>query len=103
LQAAGIDRDHAEAATDAERWDPVIRADMDEGLALAGDDIGTPLIAFDDDDGKRVGLFGPVISKMPVGDNRLRLWDGFAMMATVPGFWEAKRTRTEGPQFGERP
>ena len=76
---------------------------MDEGLALAGDDIGTPLIAFDDDDGKRVGLFGPVISKMPVGDNRLRLWDGFAMMATVPGFWEAKRTRTEGPQFGERP
>jgi hypothetical protein len=103
LEAAGLDRRHASAADDAERWDPIVRADMDEGLALAGDDIGTPLIAFDDSDGKRVAMFGPVISRIPEGDDRLNLWDGFVMLTTMPEFWEAKRTRTEGPQFGERP
>ncbi|MCH7789580.1 MAG: hypothetical protein IH940_09075 [Acidobacteria bacterium] len=103
LEAAGLDRSHAAAADDAQRWDPIIRADMDEGLTLAGDDIGTPLIALDDDDGERVAMFGPVISRVPEGEDRLRLWDGFVTLATMPGFWEAKRTRTEPPQFGERP
>ncbi|MGW0336728.1 hypothetical protein ACWD0J_33635 [Streptomyces sp. NPDC003011] len=38
----------------------------------------------------------------PEGDGRcmLPLWDGFLMVATVPGFFEVKRTRIEGPRFG---
>ena len=102
LEAAGLDVSLAEAFDD-DSWDPVLRDHMDDGLALAGDDIGTPLIAFDDDEGTRVGLFGPVISHPPAGEAALRLWDGFVAMATVPGFWEVKRTRTERPNFGPRP
>lgn len=102
LSSAGLDPGLASAADDP-AWDAEIKQRMNVGLALAGDDIGTPLIALDNDDGERVALFGPVITRAPKGDTALRLWDGFVAMATVPGFWEAKRTRTERPEFGERP
>ena len=102
LAAVGIDSSHAEAADDVS-WDPVIRTAMDEGLALAGDDIGTPIIAFDNADGTKVAYFGPVITRVPEKRHALDLWDGLMQIATVPGFWELKRTRTERPEFGERP
>jgi hypothetical protein len=50
-----------------------------------------------------VALFGPVITRVPEREQALRLWDSFVGMATVPGFWEVKRTRTQRPDFGERP
>jgi len=102
LEAAGLDTALASAADDPS-WDAEIKQRMGGGLALAGDDVGTPLIALDNDDGERVALFGPVITRAPTGETALRLWDGFVAMATVPGFWEAKRTRTERPDFGSRP
>ena len=102
LAAVGLDTEHADAFDD-ERWDAEIKERMNVGLELAGNDIGTPIIAFDNDDGERVALFGPVITRVPTKEQSLRLWDGFMACATVPGFWELKRTRTERPEFGERP
>jgi protein-disulfide isomerase-like protein with CxxC motif len=102
LEAVGLPTTHA-AAFDDEAWDDVIRAGMDRGLALTGNDVGTPIIALDDAEGNRTALFGPVITKAPQGALGLQLWDGFVACATVPGFWELKRTRTERPEFGERP
>ena len=102
LAAVDLDRSLA-AAFDDEQWDTEIKARMNAGLDLAGTDIGTPLIALDADDGERVALFGPVITKVPDRETSLRLWDGFVSLATVPGFWEVKRTRTERPEFGVRP
>lgn len=102
LTAAGLDPALASAAEDPE-WDAEIKQRMNAGLALTGEDVGTPLIAFDDDDGERVALFGPVITRVPSGDVAIQLWDGFVAMATIPGFWEVKRTRTERPEFGDRP
>ena len=102
LDAAGLDPAHASAFED-ESWDGEIRDRMDAGLELAGTDIGTPIIAFPNDDGEQVALFGPVITRVPTPEQSLRLWDGFMACATVPGFWELKRTRTERPDFGARP
>ena len=102
LKAIGADEAHA-AAFDDEKWDAEIKNRMGQGLALSGEDVGTPLIAFTDDNGDKVALFGPVITRVPDSEQSLRLWDGFVAMATVPGFWEVKRTRTERPEFGERP
>jgi len=87
------------AAKDDPSWDEQIRTRMQVGLDLVGDDVGTPIIAVDGPDGGRVGLFGPVISQRPTGQAALDLWDGFVQMVAVPGFWELKRTRTEGPQL----
>ncbi len=102
LEAAGLDPSHA-AAFEDDTWDANIRKRMDSGLELAGDDIGTPIIAFENDDKEKVALFGPVITRVPTPEQSLRLWDGYIMCATVPGFWELKRTRTERPDFGSRP
>ncbi|MEL7209473.1 MAG: disulfide bond formation protein DsbA [Actinomycetota bacterium] len=102
LVSAGLDVDHA-AAYDDDSWDDPIRDGMDDGLALTGQDVGTPIIAFADNAGERVGLFGPVITRVPDRDDALDLWDGFMKVARVPGFWELKRTRTVPPDFGDRP
>ncbi|MDH3296361.1 MAG: disulfide bond formation protein DsbA [Acidimicrobiia bacterium] len=102
LTAVGLDPSPAEAF-DQEVWDDEIRTRMNRGLDLTGTDVGTPLIAIDGQDGDRVALFGPVITRVPQGEPALRLWDCFVELACLPGFWEMKRTRTERPDFGPRP
>ena len=102
LETVGLDRSHAEALDD-ESFDAAIQASMDDGLGLTGTDVGTPIIAKDNSSGKRVAYFGPVITRSPEGDDALKLWDGLNALMDVEGFWELKRTRTEGPEFGERP
>lgn len=102
LEAAGLDRSHADAFDDA-RWDDEIRQRMDRGLALCGDDVGTPIIAMDDKHGDRAGYFGPVITRVPDTETALELWDGLRAMINVPGFWELKRTRTQRPDVGDPP
>ncbi len=102
LSAVGIDTSHA-AAFDDDAWDEVIRTKMDEGLELVGSDVGTPIIAMDASDGRRAGYFGPVISRIPPTEQSLKMWDALVTMMDVDSFFELKRTRTEGPQPGDRP
>ena len=102
LESAGHDRAFATAADDDD-WDKEIRARMDVGLDLAGDDIGTPIIALKNTQGVKQGYFGPVITRVPPTELSLKMWDALTAMMEVEGFWELKRTRTERPEFGERP
>ena len=76
---------------------------MDEGIALCGEDVGTPIIALTDRHGDKQGYFGPVITRVPPTEDALAMWDALVAMMNVQGFWELKRTRTERPDFGERP
>lgn len=102
LAEAGLPTAHAKAKDD-ESFDDIIRAHMTGGLALTGNDVGTPILGFTNPLGNRVGFFGPVISR-PLGrGDALNLWDGIMLTAGIDSFWELKRTRTESPQFGERP
>ena len=102
LEAIGYDTSHADAF-DNEEWDREIRARMDQGLKLVGDDVGTPIIAFEDRNGVKQGYFGPVITRVPPVEDSLAMWDALAAMMNVEGFWELKRTRTESAEFGDRP
>lgn len=102
LSGCDIDPAHA-AAYDDVAWDSEIRARMDAGLDLVGQDVGTPIIAMEDGDGATVGIFGPVITRVPPSDASLRLWDIVVEATRTPSFWELKRTRTEPPEFGDRP
>jgi len=98
LARVGLDPAHA-AATEDPAFDVAIRTAMQDGLALVGDDVGTPIIAIDRPGapGERIGLFGPVITGLPDLDASLRLWDGFVAVTSVDGFFELKRTRTSAP------
>ncbi len=102
LAAAGLDTSHA-AAFDDESWDAVIDEAMADGLSLVGDDVGTPIIAKVNAHGERAGYFGPVITRIPTGDDAVKLWDALSTMMDVDGFFELKKTRTEVPDPGARP
>jgi hypothetical protein len=102
LATVRLDRSHA-AAFDDEAWDTVIREGMNVGLELVGDDVGTPIIAFDNSDGVKAGYFGPIISRIPSTEKSLAMWDALVAMMDIDSFFELKRTRSEGPQPGDRP
>lgn len=103
LTAIGLSADYAAAFSD-ESWDAEVQRRHDEGLALVGNDVGTPIIGILDGNGKEVGIFGPVITAIPADhDDALRLWDSITFLATLPEFHELKRTRQTGPNPGERP
>jgi len=85
-------------AANDERWDAVLQAETDEALSRTGKDLGTPIISFTKD-GVQASFFGPVISRVPRGDDALRLWDAVWEVATFPGLSELKRSLRERPQL----
>jgi hypothetical protein len=85
-------------AYDDDAWDEAVRASTREAEEVAGDDVGTPIVAFRAA-GEWRGYFGPVIPSVPDTEQSLRLWDGLEAMVGVDGFYELKRTRTVGPDM----
>ncbi|WP_268958142.1 mycothiol-dependent nitroreductase Rv2466c family protein [Occultella glacieicola] len=79
---------------DSDEFDESLRASHAEGISLVGEDVGTPVVAFNG-----TAFFGPVITPAPKGEEAGRLWDGVVAVAAYPGFFEIKRTRTQGPIF----
>jgi 2-hydroxychromene-2-carboxylate isomerase len=77
-----------------DEFDPQMRASHFDGIDRVGQDVGTPVIAVNG-----VAFFGPVISPAPKGEQAVALWDGTIAVASYPGFFEIKRTRTVGPIF----
>lgn len=84
------------AAANEDRWDEVLEAETEDALSRVGRDVGTPIITFGDD--ARASFFGPVISRIPRGDEALRLWDAIEVVARTPGMTELKRSLREHPQ-----
>jgi hypothetical protein len=77
-----------------DEFDAAMRASHFDGIDRVGQDVGTPVIAVNG-----VAFFGPVISPSPKGEEAVRLWDGTVAVASYPGFFEIKRTRTADPIF----
>jgi hypothetical protein len=80
-------------------YDAEMRASHNEGMEKVGLDVGTPVIAVPGEDGRQIAFFGPVVTPAPKGEEAARLWDGTVAVASVPGFFEIKRTRTASPDF----
>jgi mycothiol-dependent nitroreductase-like protein len=93
LEEVGLPEELASAAHQ-KKWDRALRRSHRAGIDLVGTDVGTPVIAFGD-----IAFFGPVVTPAPKGEAAGRLWDGCLLVAGTPGFYEIKRTRTQGPIF----
>jgi 2-hydroxychromene-2-carboxylate isomerase len=85
------------AALDDDRFDAVLHEETQLALDRAGPDIGTPVLTFGAPDGP--SFFGPVISRVPRGEEAVELWEATERLARFPGFAELKRSLREPPQF----
>ncbi|MGB8857933.1 MAG: DsbA family protein [Ilumatobacteraceae bacterium] len=87
-------------ALDDDAWDAPVAESTRLAMSLAGPDVGSPIIAFGT---PRVGIFGPIVSPPPTGEQAQRLLDVVLLVAQCSGFFEIKRGRSGPVQLGPRP
>ena len=92
LEEVGLDASFASVAND-DSYDEQLREYHQGAMDAVGDEVGTPVLKLGDN-----AFFGPVITRVPEGEDAGKLFDHSVGLAEFPYFFELKRSRTESPQ-----
>lgn len=92
LDACDLPPQFADVAN-SEVVDEQLRAYHQQAMDNVGDEVGTPVVKLGD-----TAFFGPVITRVPTGEEAGTLFDASVSLASYPHFFELKRSRTEDPQ-----
>lgn len=96
LAEVGLDASYADVAN-TEDVDAQLREFHNEGINSVGDEVGTPIVKLGD-----TAFFGPVITRIPAGEEAGEIFDAAVRLSEYPYFFELKRTRTEMPQVSNK-
>ena len=92
LEKVGLPANIAECANTSD-VDDLLRGYHAQAMDAVGDEVGTPVVKLGD-----TAFFGPVITRVPQGEEAGELFDAAVKLASFPYFFELKRSRTENPQ-----
>ena len=93
LEELGLEPSLADVG-DSSEFDVELRSSGHAGSQAVGKDVDTPAIHVEG-----TAIFGPVLSRIPRGEEAARIFDAVILLARYPHFFEIKRPRTELPQF----
>jgi hypothetical protein len=90
-RGAGLSRRIRHAARDP-HLDLAVRRATESAAARAGPDVGSPVLV---PPGATRGVFGPIMTSPPTGDDALDLWDAVATFTALDSVYELKHGRPQ--------